>query len=164
MVLSIDVDKERISLGVKQLDGDPFTSFVATHDKNSLVTGTVKSVDQRGAVIDLGTEVEGYLRVPGMLQSLMENAPPGAHVVVVGACAEDDRVLPVLAINKQLRFSFVFAYSPDEFAETLQALGQGEIDPEAFLTGAVGLGEAAGAFERLATPGNDVKVIVEPWR
>lgn len=102
--------------------------------------------------------------VPGMLQSLMENAPPGAHVVVVGACAEDDRVLPVLAINKQLRFSFVFAYSPDEFAETLQALGQGEIDPEAFLTGAVGLGEAAGAFERLATPGNDVKVIVEPWR
>ena len=63
IVLSIDVEKERISLGIKQLDGDPFTTFVATHDKNSLVNGTVKSVDQRGAVIDLGSEVEGYLRV-----------------------------------------------------------------------------------------------------
>ncbi len=63
VVLSIDVEKERISLGIKQMDGDPFTSFVATHDKNSIVKGQVKSVDQRGAVIDLGGDVEGYLRV-----------------------------------------------------------------------------------------------------
>ena len=63
LVLSIDVEKERISLGIKQMDGDPFTSFVATHDKNSIVKGRVKSVDQRGAVIDLGGDVEGYLRV-----------------------------------------------------------------------------------------------------
>lgn len=102
--------------------------------------------------------------VPGMLQSLMENAPPGAHVVVVGACAEDDTILPVLAINKQLRFSFVFAYSPEEFADTLHALGEGEIDPEVFLTGAVGLDETAAAFERLSSPGDDVKIVVQPWR
>ncbi|MBI3523197.1 MAG: 30S ribosomal protein S1 [Betaproteobacteria bacterium] len=62
LVLSIDVEKERISLGIKQMDGDPFTSFVATHDKNSMVKGTVKSIDARGAVIDLGADVEGYLR------------------------------------------------------------------------------------------------------
>ena len=62
LVLSIDVEKERISLGIKQMDGDPFTSFVATHDKNSMVKGTVKSIDARGAVIDLGSDVEGYLR------------------------------------------------------------------------------------------------------
>jgi small subunit ribosomal protein S1 len=62
MVLSIDVEKERISLGIKQMEGDPFTNFVATHDKNNIVKGTVKSVDQRGAVIDLGNEMEGYLR------------------------------------------------------------------------------------------------------
>ena len=62
VVLAIDVEKERISLGIKQLDGDPFTSFIATHDKNSLVTGTVKTIDAKGAVIDLGGEVEGYLR------------------------------------------------------------------------------------------------------
>ncbi|OIQ99714.1 30S ribosomal protein S1 [mine drainage metagenome] len=62
MVLSIDVEKERISLGIKQLEGDPFTSFVANHDKNSVVKGTVKTIDAKGAVIDLGNDVEGYLR------------------------------------------------------------------------------------------------------
>jgi len=62
VVLAIDVERERISLGVKQLEGDPFTNFIATHEKNSLVQGTVKSVDARGAVISLSEEVEGYLR------------------------------------------------------------------------------------------------------
>jgi small subunit ribosomal protein S1 len=62
VVLAIDVERERISLGVKQLEGDPFTNFIATHEKNSLVTGTVKSVDARGAVIALNDDVEGYLR------------------------------------------------------------------------------------------------------
>ena len=73
VVLSIDVEKERISLGVKQLDGDPFTSFVATHDKNSLVSGTVTSVDQRGAVINLGDDVEGYLRVSEFSRERIED-------------------------------------------------------------------------------------------
>ena len=62
VVLSIDVEKERISLGIKQLEGDPFTIFVAAHDKNSIVKGTVKSIDPKGAVIILTDEVEGYLR------------------------------------------------------------------------------------------------------
>ncbi len=62
VVLSIDVERERISLGVKQMEGDPFTNFIATHEKNTLVRGTVKSVDARGAVIGLSEEVEGYLR------------------------------------------------------------------------------------------------------
>src|SRR5229473_3563866 len=62
VVLSIDVERERISLGVKQLEGDPFTNFIASHDKNSLVSGTVKSVDAKGAVVTLsGSDVEGYL-------------------------------------------------------------------------------------------------------
>ena len=62
IVLAIDIDKERISLGMKQMDGDPFTSFVAMNEKNSLVNGTVKSVDARGAVIQLADDIEGYLR------------------------------------------------------------------------------------------------------
>ncbi|HNH14061.1 MAG TPA: 30S ribosomal protein S1 [Rhodocyclaceae bacterium] len=62
VVLSIDVERERISLGIKQLEGDPFTNYIATHDKNSVVTGTVKSVDAKGAVVSLDGEVEGYLR------------------------------------------------------------------------------------------------------
>src|SRR3954464_5681356 len=62
MVLSIDVERERISLGIKQLDGDPFTGYVSTNDKNSIVKGTVKSLDAKGAVIALEGDVEGYLR------------------------------------------------------------------------------------------------------
>ena len=62
VVLAIDVERERISLGIKQLEGDPYTNFIATHEKNTLVRGTVKSVEPRGAVIALGDDVEGYLR------------------------------------------------------------------------------------------------------
>ncbi|MDR2925713.1 MAG: 30S ribosomal protein S1 [Azoarcus sp.] len=62
VVLGIDVERERISLGVKQLEGDPFTNYIATHEKNSVVRGMVKSVEARGAVIALGDDVEGYLR------------------------------------------------------------------------------------------------------
>jgi small subunit ribosomal protein S1 len=62
VVLSIDVERERISLGVKQLEGDPFTNFIAGHDKNSVVQGTVKSVDAKGAVVALADGIEGYLR------------------------------------------------------------------------------------------------------
>jgi len=62
LVLGIDVEKERISLGVKQMDGDPYTNFIATHEKNSVVRGIVKSVDARGAVITLDGDNEGYLR------------------------------------------------------------------------------------------------------
>jgi small subunit ribosomal protein S1 len=73
VVLSIDVEKERISLGIKQLDGDPFTSFIAMHDKNSMVAGVVKSVDQRGAVIELGDDIEGYLRVSEFSRDRIED-------------------------------------------------------------------------------------------
>ncbi len=62
LVLGIDVEKERISLGIKQMEGDPYTNFIATHEKNSIVNCTVKSVDARGAVLTLDGENEGYLR------------------------------------------------------------------------------------------------------
>ncbi len=73
MVLAIDVERERISLGIKQLEGDPFTNFIATHDKNSLVKGTVKSVDARGAVVQLSDEVEGYLRASEAARERVED-------------------------------------------------------------------------------------------
>ncbi len=73
IVLAIDIDKERISLGMKQMDGDPFTSFVAMHDKNSLVNGTVKSVDARGAVVQLADDVEGYLRASEFSRDRIED-------------------------------------------------------------------------------------------
>jgi small subunit ribosomal protein S1 len=73
VVLAIDVERERISLGIKQLDGDPFTAFIATHDKNSLVKGVVRSVDARGAVVALDGDVEGYLRASEFSRERIED-------------------------------------------------------------------------------------------
>ena len=61
VVLAIDVEKERISLGIKQLEGDPFGNYISVNDKGSLVKGEVKSVEAKGAVVALADEVEGYL-------------------------------------------------------------------------------------------------------
>ena len=74
VVLAIDTERERISLGIKQMGGDPFSNFASTHDKNTLVKGTVKSVDAKGAVIDLGNDVEGYLRAAEISTDRVEDA------------------------------------------------------------------------------------------
>src|SRR5580693_3396688 len=74
IVLGIDVEKERISLGIKQLEGDPFSNFVAMNDKGSIVDGVVKTVDAKGAVVQLSTEVEGYLRASEIAQDRVEDA------------------------------------------------------------------------------------------
>ena len=73
VVLAIDVERERISLGIKQLDGDPFSNYVATHDKGNVVKGTVKSLDAKGAVIALDGEVEGYLRASEVARDRVED-------------------------------------------------------------------------------------------
>jgi len=62
VVLAIDVERERISLGIKQMEGDPFGGFVTGHDKGAIVTGTVKSLDAKGAVVLLDGDVEAYLK------------------------------------------------------------------------------------------------------
>ena len=73
VVVSIDVERERISLGIKQLEGDPFTSFVVSHDKGSIVDGVVKSMDAKGAVIQLDTDIEGYLRASELTRDRVED-------------------------------------------------------------------------------------------
>jgi len=62
VVLAIDVERERISLGVKQMDGDLFNGYIATHDKGSVVNGVVKAIDAKGATITLDGDVEGFLK------------------------------------------------------------------------------------------------------
>ena len=74
MVLAIDVERERISLGIKQLEGDPFNSFVATNEKGAMVRGTVQSIDAKGAVILLAGDIEGYLRASEISRDRVEDA------------------------------------------------------------------------------------------
>ena len=74
VVLSVDPERERISLGVKQLDKDPFSSFVAAHEKGSVVRGTITDVDPKGATIALIEGVEGYLRASEISRDRIEDA------------------------------------------------------------------------------------------
>ena len=91
VVLAIDVEKERISLRIKQLEGDPFGNFISVNDKGSLVKGSVKSVDAKGAVVSLSEEVEGYLpasefaadRVEDLTTKLKEGDEVEAVIVTV---------------------------------------------------------------------------------
>ena len=74
VVLSVDPERERISLGVKQLEKDPFSNFVAEHGKGSIVKGTVKEVDAKAAIIDLGDGIDGTLRASELSRDRIEDA------------------------------------------------------------------------------------------
>jgi small subunit ribosomal protein S1 len=74
VVLAVDPERERISLGIKQLDQDPFADFMAANPRGSVVKGTVKEVDARGAVIELADGVEGYLRASDIKKERVEDA------------------------------------------------------------------------------------------
>ncbi len=74
VILAVDPERERISLGIKQLEQDPFQNYIALHDKGSLVKGVVKEVDAKGAVITLDDNVEGYLRASEIQRDRVEDA------------------------------------------------------------------------------------------
>jgi small subunit ribosomal protein S1 len=74
VVLAVDPERERISLGIKQLEQDPFGSFMATHPKGSIVHGIVREVDARGVTVDLGEGVEGYLRASDIAKERVDDA------------------------------------------------------------------------------------------
>ncbi len=74
VVLSVDPERERISLGVKHLDKDPFSSYVGANAKGSIVNGVVKEVDAKGAVITLAEGIEGYLRASELSRDRVEDA------------------------------------------------------------------------------------------
>jgi threonine dehydrogenase-like Zn-dependent dehydrogenase len=102
--------------------------------------------------------------VPGVLQQILEGAPRKARVVVVGVCMENDRIEPSLGVNKELSVQFVLGYTPEEFASTLGHLAAGRINAGALITGKVGVDGIAGAFEALAHPEKQAKILAEPWR
>lgn len=102
--------------------------------------------------------------VPSMLHHIMRDAPIGARIVVAGVCMEDDTIKPMLGINKELSVQFVLGYTPDEFAQTLQAIADGRINVAPLITGRVGVDGVPGAFATLAKPDRHAKILVEPWR
>jgi len=102
--------------------------------------------------------------VPGVIQSIFENAPMGTRVVIVGVCMETDQQKPMFAIFKELSVQYLVGCTPSEFAQSLDLIVSGKVDAGAMITGKIGLGEVSAAFHELASPNKHTKIVVEPWR
>jgi len=100
--------------------------------------------------------------VPGVINDILRRAPVATRVVVAGVCMEPDTVLPFFGAPKEISLQFVFAYDPMEFAESLRAIAEAEIDVAPLITGEVGLDGVAAAFDDLATPDAHCKILVTP--
>jgi threonine dehydrogenase-like Zn-dependent dehydrogenase len=100
--------------------------------------------------------------VPGMLQSLIADAPHRSRIVVVGVCMHTDHVEPFMAVTKELELRFSFGYTPAEFGATLERLGAGMPGADKLVTSTVGLDGAADAFATLRSPGEHGKILVTP--
>ena len=100
--------------------------------------------------------------VPGIVNDVMRRAPMGARLVVAGVCMEADPILPLFGIAKEINVLFVNAYNAEEFAESLRAIADGEIDIAPLVTGEVGLDGVGAAFDDLANPDTHCKILVTP--
>ena len=114
VVLAVDPERERISLGIKQLDKDPFSSFVAEHPKGSILKGTVKEVDAKAAVIDLGNEITGTLRASELSRDRVEDA---RTVLNVG----DEVEAKFIGVDRKNR-TITLSIKAKEFAEEAEVL------------------------------------------
>ena len=119
VVLGIDTEKERISLGIKQLEGDPFNNFVATYDKGAVVPGTIKSVEPKGAVVTLSVDVEGYLRASEISTGRVEDA---TTVLKAG----DNLEAMIINIDRKARSIQLSVKARDsaETADTIQRMSE----------------------------------------
>jgi small subunit ribosomal protein S1 len=131
VVLAVDVEKERISLGIKQLDSDPFTTFVSLNDKGSIVKGTVKSMDSKGAIIALSDEVEAFLRAS---EASVERVEDISSVLHEGQEVE----VVITQIDRKVR-SIQVSIKAKDAQETKDVMAKLSADNNA-ITGATNLG------------------------
>ncbi|MDQ1422544.1 MAG: hypothetical protein QOD72_42, partial [Acidimicrobiaceae bacterium] len=102
--------------------------------------------------------------VPGMIDQAMRAAPRDARIVVVGVCMQQDHMQPMVGIARELNVQFVLAYTPEEFAATLDTIADGALDLDPLITGTVGVDGVPQAFTDLADPEEHAKILVEPSR
>jgi hypothetical protein len=100
--------------------------------------------------------------IPGIIDDVLRRARHGTRLVVVGVCMQPDTVHPFFAIAKEINVQFVLAYDPIEFADSLRAIAEGDIDVSPMITGDVGLEEVGKAFDDLADPERHCKILVAP--
>ncbi|MCV7194309.1 zinc-binding dehydrogenase [Mycolicibacterium brumae] len=100
--------------------------------------------------------------VPGMIEGICASAPLATRVVVAGVCMETDHFRPAMAIGKEIDLRFTFGYTPLEFRDTLHMLADGKLDVAPLITGRVGLGGVANAFDALGDPETHAKILIDP--
>lgn len=100
--------------------------------------------------------------VPGIIDSVLRDAPHSTRLVVVGVCMEADHLTPFFGISKELNVQFCLGYDPMEFAATLRSIAEGDLDVAPLITGEVDLDGVAGAFDALADPDQHCKILVTP--
>ncbi len=100
--------------------------------------------------------------VPGIIDDVMRRGRHGTRLIVVGVCMQPDTMHPFFAIAKEINVQFVLAYDPQEFAESLRAIAEGDIDVTPVITGDVGLEDVGKAFDDLADPERHCKILVTP--
>lgn len=100
--------------------------------------------------------------IPGIIQQVLTNAAACSKIVVAGLCMQPDTFMPSVAVMKEMDLMFSIAYTPAEFAEAFGHLSSGELKVEPLVTSRIGLRDLPGAFDRLANPDQDAKIIVLP--
>jgi 2-desacetyl-2-hydroxyethyl bacteriochlorophyllide A dehydrogenase len=127
--------------------------------------GAHRTVDPaQGSPFDTTTPAVVFeaVGVPGILDDVLRRAPIGSRVVVAGVCMQADTVHPFFASAKQLSLQFSMAYEPAEFAESLRAIAEGEIDVAPMITGEVDLSGVLAAFDELSDPDRHCKILATP--
>ena len=156
------------SKGIEQIVASDFSprrrALAATMGATAVVDPAVETAMDgwnraSGGAIPVVFEAIG---IPGILDDICRSVPSQTRITVVGVCMEPDTFLPLVAVAKELQFQFVIYYDPAEFADTLRALAEGEIDASPLITGVVGIDGVPDAFAALANPEDHAKVMVEP--
>jgi len=121
VILAIDPERERISLGIKQMEQDPFSNYLAAHPKGTNVTGTITDVDAKGATVDLGDGIEGYVRASEIARDRVEDA----RTHLKAGDEIEARFIGVDRKNRNLNLS-VKAKDSAEEAEAIQDYSRGQ--------------------------------------
>jgi threonine dehydrogenase-like Zn-dependent dehydrogenase len=121
-----------------------------------------RAADASGAAGPKRPVIFECVGVPGMIDGVLAAAPLNSRVIVVGVCMGTDQMRPTMALSKEIDMRFVFGYTPLEFYDTLHMLADGKVDASPLLTGKVGLGGVATAFEALGDPDRHAKILIDP--
>ncbi|MEV5571562.1 zinc-binding dehydrogenase [Spirillospora sp. NPDC052269] len=166
-VIAVDFSPRRRALAEALGADEVIDPAVASpHTRWAELGVPVSTVDRIAAEL-FGTTAPGAVvfecvGVPGILQQVIDGAPAGATVMLVGVCMQPDTVEPGVAASKEITVRGTFGAMPDEYRATLHDIAAGRIDAGSIITGEVGLSGVAQAFTDLANPEQHAKIIVRP--